>query len=632
MAELLTLLSPREYAVLRKLGEAGADGACDSEAARSLSQKMPGTILFDSERRTVRIASRAAGLLIGRALSGFTQSSRDGQVPSAPIDTLRLAQAAGDYERAADLLSDLGGPYFINLHGFDLCAAVLRAFPPEFVKKREVLVVTSAMYALKSGNLGRTRRILLDYFGPDFLDIDAAIGKRHYPVDLRLFRFVMATFEGAALSAALQEKLFELPAELELDDHLNRGVFYNAMLASAVDRHTISFAEDLADRARYHYRRTGAHLLLFYIDLHRGLIALRRGGVAEASGALKDARQCLEHVSFETPSDWRLLTMLAAVVAFERGETSPLLRFIEEEFKPFAHGELWPAIARPILTAGSRLLLEQAGPEAALAFLDRWRMRQWRSRRFEVAIAMQETAILQMAARWRNAAGRLSSIPSRITPTWVEHAENALARLVDPMEIELAMAGLRHLIEQAPRRLSLRDRIAALMGNDAIGERDRARLELWSAFLARMDRDIASARRHFAGMLDRTARLGGLTHLHGDAAMFETLRGDKRIACEVLSAAGRRETARRLKARFLGAETGHPPLTRQELRTLRLVAEGGTNKLVARQMRVSEATVKFHLSNTYRKMGCGNRGEAIAAAHALGWVSVKPYAGYRRGS
>ena len=64
-----------------------------------------------------------------------------------------------------------------------------------------------------------------------------------------------------------------------------------------------------------------------------------------------------------------------------------------------------------------------------------------------------------------------------------------------------------------------------------------------------------------------------------------------------------------------------PGLTRQELRVLTLVAEGASNKFVARQMRLSEVTVKFHLGNIYRKMGCTKRAEAISAARALNWVA-----------
>lgn len=57
------------------------------------------------------------------------------------------------------------------------------------------------------------------------------------------------------------------------------------------------------------------------------------------------------------------------------------------------------------------------------------------------------------------------------------------------------------------------------------------------------------------------------------------------------------------------------PLTDRELEVLRLVAEGQTNNRIARQLWVTEQTVKFHLSNTYRKLGVANRTEASRYAH-----------------
>jgi DNA-binding NarL/FixJ family response regulator len=52
------------------------------------------------------------------------------------------------------------------------------------------------------------------------------------------------------------------------------------------------------------------------------------------------------------------------------------------------------------------------------------------------------------------------------------------------------------------------------------------------------------------------------------------------------------------------------PLTDRELEILRLVAQGHTNARIARELWVTEKTVKFHLSNTYRKLGVANRTEA----------------------
>jgi DNA-binding NarL/FixJ family response regulator len=63
------------------------------------------------------------------------------------------------------------------------------------------------------------------------------------------------------------------------------------------------------------------------------------------------------------------------------------------------------------------------------------------------------------------------------------------------------------------------------------------------------------------------------------------------------------------------ADISDCPLTDRELEILRLVAQGYTNGKIARELWVTEQTVKFHLSNTYRKLGVANRTEASRYAH-----------------
>jgi DNA-binding NarL/FixJ family response regulator len=61
--------------------------------------------------------------------------------------------------------------------------------------------------------------------------------------------------------------------------------------------------------------------------------------------------------------------------------------------------------------------------------------------------------------------------------------------------------------------------------------------------------------------------------------------------------------------------SGECPLTSREQEILALVALGMTNAQIARRIWVTEQTVKFHLSNTYRKLGVANRTEAGIYAH-----------------
>jgi DNA-binding NarL/FixJ family response regulator len=61
------------------------------------------------------------------------------------------------------------------------------------------------------------------------------------------------------------------------------------------------------------------------------------------------------------------------------------------------------------------------------------------------------------------------------------------------------------------------------------------------------------------------------------------------------------------------------PLTERELEVLRLLSVGTPNAGIARSLVVTEQTVKFHLSNVYRKLGVANRTEAAryALVHGL---------------
>jgi DNA-binding NarL/FixJ family response regulator len=66
-------------------------------------------------------------------------------------------------------------------------------------------------------------------------------------------------------------------------------------------------------------------------------------------------------------------------------------------------------------------------------------------------------------------------------------------------------------------------------------------------------------------------------------------------------------------------------LTRRELEILRLVAEGHSNAQLAGMLWVTEQTVKFHLSNIYRKLGVVNRTEAGRWAQLHGLLGSPPH-------
>ncbi len=73
------------------------------------------------------------------------------------------------------------------------------------------------------------------------------------------------------------------------------------------------------------------------------------------------------------------------------------------------------------------------------------------------------------------------------------------------------------------------------------------------------------------------------------------------------------------------AEEPQPPdiaLTPRELDVLNLLALGLSNKRAARDLGVSESTVKFHVTSLYSKLDVQSRAGAVARGIGLGLVSV----------
>lgn len=103
------------------------------------------------------------------------------------------------------------------------------------------------------------------------------------------------------------------------------------------------------------------------------------------------------------------------------------------------------------------------------------------------------------------------------------------------------------------------------------------------------------------------------------AYVLKDISADALIACihEVLN--GKTYLAPAAAAK-LAERVTQIQLTPRELATLRLMAEGKSNKEVANELGISERTVKTHLGHLFEKLGVTNRTEAVKVATRRGLV------------
>jgi DNA-binding CsgD family transcriptional regulator len=101
-----------------------------------------------------------------------------------------------------------------------------------------------------------------------------------------------------------------------------------------------------------------------------------------------------------------------------------------------------------------------------------------------------------------------------------------------------------------------------------------------------------------------------------------------RLATVLADAPGLRLAAPGEPADAVLVAPGEPPppadvaLTPRELDVLALIAEGASNKMIARRLAISIHTVKFHIASLLDKLDAQGRAEAVAQGARLGAIKL----------
>jgi DNA-binding NarL/FixJ family response regulator len=114
----------------------------------------------------------------------------------------------------------------------------------------------------------------------------------------------------------------------------------------------------------------------------------------------------------------------------------------------------------------------------------------------------------------------------------------------------------------------------------------------------------------------RTIDAGAVGYLLKDADPDELLRGIRAAARGESPVSSKAASA--LVAARSGARNPEPELSAREREVLALVVDGFANKQIGQQLRISEKTVKAHLTSIFQRLGVADRTQAALWAQKRG--------------
>jgi DNA-binding NarL/FixJ family response regulator len=202
-------------------------------------------------------------------------------------------------------------------------------------------------------------------------------------------------------------------------------------------------------------------------------------------------------------------------------------------------------------------------------------------------------------------------------PMWLDAVEQVLRRIgIDVVGKTTSTSEALSLVEEHRPDLL----ITELEGNSGdlsgLVLIERARAEAPNV------RPIVLSMHHDTQVIDAALVAGASAYVVKTARPEDLASAVRQAFSHSVYLAGWRQTAPQPVTKNAAPEES-PGLTRRELEILRLVAEGHSNAQLARMLWVTEQTVKFHLSNVYRKLDVANRTEASRWAQVNGLLDVK---------
>ena len=522
------------------------------------------------------------------------------------------AKAGNDYARAIGYVENAGGVLVGIRQGVGYLRSLLDHIPTNVVHASPRAKLCLAYVLAKEGRIVEAARLFGEVVSKHVID------DRDLADEITLIGALLRIYEDRTISDEDIARFESLTRSTPESEPLVRGVLHNILCVTQIQAGDLENARLSGERSMAYYQDLDAKYLQFFIHINISIIDLEEGLLSDAQ---KRRSAALDLAERYFPADRGLAgiaSVLLSEVHLERGDPMAASRHIFDSLRDIEVREGWSELYVPGYTVAMEVAYANDGLEAAAQVLDRAErtIRRRNMRRLQHLICYKRLDLFVRSDRADLAELTLQDI-DRLT-----HADAGDAGACWRGFYMAAFSLARYHIRFGDTAQALE------ILNDAIRKSEKAnavRLRVKGLILQSMALHKSGDSRAAAKPFKQAIALGSSCGFYGpfieegrflvqsvQAIVRTTGIGDMSEA-EV-------EFVARLLSDMCPAEHGEAAhiLSSRELEVMEQLAQGHSNKRIARHLGLSEPTVKFHLKNIYAKLGVNKRALAVSVARRHG--------------
>lgn len=530
---------------------------------------------------------------------------------------VRHAKEAQDGELAGQIVQDAGGLSIWISRGLSYATTVHRLLDDGLIERFPRLKLLRSLILLKEGKLAEARFVYeqvreeTGHFSVDSKSREVSALK----LDALIVDGTLLVNECRLASAGYLANYEAAVSKMAVGDELFHGNLMTLLCLSYHQRGTFVKAMGYADSAIAAYGRKGTVHGQIFNYLHKGVIQFAQGNSRKALHCYKQALSIASKYYGTDKSKIAVTSPLIAEVNYELNNLDTAGSHLHNIIKKLHGTEAWFDVYAAGYLTSAQLIMNDAGLDVATGFLDDVESEMEtcgiaglgniiRATRISILTRHGLLNEAQYVLGYSNLSIDNYIEPTSDTTTWRER--EAVIRAIAEFSIlqgckRRLFKELSHIADNLLVTLHIRSYthigvLAALAGVSS-GEKEQA----WKLLAQVLDKSLHSGFIRF--FIDKGEPAKQMLELFDNECGHAIPRHVSQHCHDIIE-----------QFDVSGLEKQPCSLTKRETELLTELKSGKPDKLIARTLRVSPNTVRYHLKKLYRKLGAVNRTEAVHIA------------------